>query len=87
MKQVLVSMRSRQNREPEPELSSGREVERRPREIGRTADGEQNQLRPKPTVFVSAHKLHITNSNIHMSTKWLPATSPVYLSMDRWSLF
>ncbi|MCI4393898.1 hypothetical protein PGIGA_G00162430 [Pangasianodon gigas] len=53
MKQVLVSMRSRQNREPEPELSSSRAVERRPRELSRTADGEQNQLRPKPTVFTN----------------------------------
>ncbi|MCJ8748089.1 hypothetical protein PDJAM_G00160970 [Pangasius djambal] len=53
MKQVLVSMRSRQNREPEPELSGSRAVERRPRELSRTADGEQNQLRPKPTVFTN----------------------------------
>lgn len=51
MKQVLVGMRSRQNREPE--LSGSRAAERRPRELVRTADGEQNQLRPKPTVFVS----------------------------------
>ncbi|KAF4075315.1 hypothetical protein AMELA_G00233050 [Ameiurus melas] len=53
MKQVLVSMRSRQNRETEPELSSSRTAELRPREIGRTADGEQNHLRPKPTVFTN----------------------------------
>lgn len=74
MKQVLVSMRSRHNREPEPELSSGPGAQQRPRELGRTAGGDQNQLRPKPTVFVSTDELFIitkTNSNKGVSTTWL----------------
>ncbi|KAK3511111.1 hypothetical protein QTP70_031458 [Hemibagrus guttatus] len=49
MKQVLVSMRSRHTTEPEVELHS-RAAEPRP---NRTADREQNQSRPKPTVFTN----------------------------------
>ncbi|KAK2818148.1 hypothetical protein Q7C36_022081 [Tachysurus vachellii] len=49
MKQVLVSMRTRHNQEPEAELDS-RAMELRP---SRTADREQNQPRPRPTVFTN----------------------------------
>ncbi|KAG7315972.1 hypothetical protein KOW79_020838 [Hemibagrus wyckioides] len=49
MKQVLVSMRSRHDPEPEVELHS-RAAEPRP---SRTADREQDQSRPKPTVFTN----------------------------------
>lgn len=74
MKQVLVSMRSRQDRDPEPELSN-RGVEQRPREPVKASDRDQNQLRPKPTVFVSANELFLRNGNVNVSTEWLPASS------------
>ncbi|XP_047659242.1 progesterone-induced-blocking factor 1 isoform X3 [Tachysurus fulvidraco] len=49
MKQVLVSMRTRHNREPEAELDS-RAMELKP---SRTGDREQNQPCPRPTVFTN----------------------------------
>ncbi|KAI5089898.1 progesterone-induced-blocking factor 1 isoform X1, partial [Silurus meridionalis] len=67
MKQVLVSMRSRQNREPEEELS-GRPVEQRPREPrSRTEDGHQHQLRPKPTVFAKLEMDKYLTPQLHDS--------------------
>ncbi|XP_036419362.1 progesterone-induced-blocking factor 1 [Colossoma macropomum] len=57
MKQVLVSMRSRQHGEPlstsEPEFVRTGTAVRLPRESSKATDEEQYQPRPKPTVFTN----------------------------------
>ncbi|XP_062865690.1 progesterone-induced-blocking factor 1 isoform X2 [Trichomycterus rosablanca] len=57
MKQVLVNMCSRQQGDTastaEPQLIISTAVKQRPEEPGRARDWEQDQLRPKPTVFTN----------------------------------